>query len=131
MLSLILQRSSDGAHLDWLFDGMAGFADKRGEGLWGPVGVAGRGADADVPHEVLARVLGCSRLGQPGGEEVAGVTDGQVGQADLLQGHAPAPALHRVGKRPAVAREHKVRGADTVLIYPPVEVMPQVIRKGG
>lgn len=67
-LSLVLYRLSDGAHLGWLFDDVAGFADEGGESLWGPVGVAGCGADADVPHEVLARVLWRACLGKLGGE---------------------------------------------------------------
>ena len=68
--------------------------------VWGggeAVGYSHSGADADVSYDVLVCVLG--RLASTGWwRRSARVTDGQVGETGLLEGHAPASAFDEVSE---------------------------------
>ena len=74
------------------------------------MGVSGRRADFCVAHHRFSRVFRGSGFGEVRGEEVAGASDGDVGQSRVFERAFPAPAFHGVGERVSLAREYELAG---------------------
>ena len=72
------------------------------------MGVSGRGADFGVAHHRFSRVFRGSSFSEVRGEEVAGASDGDVGQSGVFEGAFPASAFDGVGERVSLAREYEL-----------------------